>query len=46
MLLLVLYGTVKRKSSEDKVAILHVYFAKKNVNATGNTINTGGEMAF
>jgi len=29
MLLLLLYVAVKRKSSEDKVAILHVYFAKR-----------------
>ncbi len=29
MLLLLLYVAVKRKSSEDKVPILHIYFAKK-----------------
>jgi hypothetical protein len=45
MLLLVLYGAVKRKGSEDKMPILHIYL-KKNVNASGNTINTGGEMDF
>jgi hypothetical protein len=43
MLLLLLYAAVKRKSSEDKVPILHIYFAK-NAYATGNPIN--GEMAF
>jgi hypothetical protein len=29
MLLLVLYGAVKRKGSEDKVPNFHIYFVKK-----------------